>query len=83
MYPARVLIFLVALSWCLVSTSWAEFLAGGRTEVAANKTVNGLSSTIVGRSHERVLMRRKRFLIFPKGAAIVVSIDCGRAIRSE
>lgn len=39
----------------------------------ANTTVNGLTSSIVQRSYERVLMRRKRFLIFPKGANIIVS----------
>lgn len=39
----------------------------------ANRTVNGLTSSIVPNRHERVLMRRKRFLIFPKGANVIVS----------
>lgn len=40
---------------------------------AARTTNSGLTSTIVLQSHERVLMRRKRFLIFPKGASVIVS----------
>lgn len=43
-------------------------------ERIANGSVNILTTTIVP---ERVLIRRKRFLIFPKGSAIAVSFWSG------
>lgn len=55
----------------LVGGQDGEEVVAGATNKATN---SGLTSTIVQQSHERVLMRRKRFLIFPKGANIIVSI---------
>lgn len=47
---------------------------GGVLGQSQSQSAGGLTSTIVQRSHERVLMRRKRFLIFPTGAHVIVSI---------
>lgn len=70
MWPTRSIIFfcylIVIITSCLVAGQ-------GWTNSAPNKTSSDLTSTIAPRIHERVLLRRKRFLIFPKGSAVVVS----------
>ena len=79
MSPTRVLFLLLS---CLVGVLCLESSSPGQEGQQVtptgrrqqNGTGNGLTSTtIVARTFERVLMRRKRFLIFPVGANIVVS----------
>lgn len=74
-YSLFVVTLLPLLAFNSFSVSGQDVVLGDVTEngtsSSSSSSSNSVTSSIVG--YERVLMRRKRFLIFPKGAQISVS----------